>query len=144
MGKEQTNSRFVFASHSAADTWIARQIARNIEECGAEAFLDEVSVHVGHDFEEKILEFLDKSHELVVLITPWALDRPYIWAEIGAAWNRRIPIIAILYGITSTELQERPGTAVFLKKRDLIQLNEIDLFFEQLKIRVGTRDLYKL
>jgi hypothetical protein len=64
-------------------------------------------------------------------------DRPYVWAEIGAAWGRRIPIIGILYGLTATELQTRPGIPVFLKKRDLLDINGIDVYFQQLKGRVA-------
>ena len=126
----------VFVSHSSQDTWIARQIAREIEGFGAKPFLDEAEVDAGADFEEDILDFLERAHELVVLLTPWALDRPYVWAELGAAWGRRIPIIALLLGITPSELQKRPGTPVFLKKRDLLQLNDVDKYLEQLSERV--------
>ena len=64
---------------------------------------------------------LDKAQELLVLLTPWALDRPYIWAEVGAAWSRRIPIIPVLHGLTVSDLQARPGIPVLLKKRDMIE-----------------------
>ena len=104
--------------------------------CGATPFLDEANVEVGEDFEESILTFLEQAHELLVLLTPWALDRPYVWAEIGAAWGRRIPIVGILHGMTSTELQSRRGIPIFLKKRDLVDINEIELYFEQLRSRV--------
>ena len=126
----------VFVSHSSQDTWVARQIAREIEGSGAKPFLDEAEVDAGADFEEDILDFLERAHELVALLTPWALDRPYVWAELGAAWGRRIPIVALLLGITPSELQKRPGTPVFLKKRDLLQLNEVDKYLEQLSVRV--------
>jgi len=76
--------RLVFVSHSGPDTWVAKQIAREISACGATPFLDEAHIEVGADFEEDILAFLEKAHELVVLLTPWALERPYVWAEIGA------------------------------------------------------------
>src|SRR5580704_15529162 len=129
-------NRLVFISHSSVDTWVARQIAREIEARGATPFLDEAQVDAGADFEEDILNFLERAHELVVLITPWALDRPYVWAEIGAAWGRRIPIVALLLGLTPTELQTRPGAPVFLKKRDLLLLNDIDIYLEQLSARM--------
>jgi TIR domain-containing protein len=132
----RTKSRLVFISHSSADMWVAKQIAREIEACGATPFLDEAHIDVGADFEEDILNFLERAHELVVLITPWALDRPYVWAEIGAAWCRRIPIVALLLGLTPTELQTRPGAPVFLKKRNLLQLNDIDIYLQQLAERV--------
>jgi hypothetical protein len=47
--------------------------------------LDEAQVDAGADFEQDILSFLERADELVVLLTPRALDRPYVWAEIGAA-----------------------------------------------------------
>jgi hypothetical protein len=59
-----------------------------------------------------------------------------VWAEIGAAWGRRIPIVALLLGITPTELQTRPGIPVLLKKRDLLALNDVDTYLDQLARRV--------
>jgi hypothetical protein len=117
---------------------VARQIARAIRTAGAAAFLDEAEVEVGDDFELRILEFLERADELLVLLTPWALERPYVWAEIGAAWGRRIPIVGVLYGMTAAELQTRPGIPVFLKRRDLIVMNDIDRYFEELAKRTGS------
>jgi hypothetical protein len=131
--------RLVFISHSGQDTWVAKQIAREVAACGATPFLDEADVDAGAEFEDAILEFLSKAHELLVLLTPWALERPYIWAEIGAAWGRRIPIVAILHGMTPHELQSRPGIPVLIKKRDLISLNEVETYFSQLRDRVERR-----
>jgi hypothetical protein len=96
MPRREKKKRLVFVSHSARDTWVARQIAREIAACGAKPFLDEAEIAVGEDFEEEILTFLEKADELVVLMTPWAQDRPYVWAELGAAWSRRIPIVILL------------------------------------------------
>jgi len=112
------------------------QSAREIELRGATPFLDEAQVDAGADFEEDILAFLERAHELVVLLTPRALDRPYVWAEIGAAWGRRIPIVALLLGITANELQARTGIPVLLKNRDLLQLNEVEIYLKQLEARV--------
>ena len=70
-----------------------------------------------------------------MLLTPWALERPYVWAEIGAAWGRRIPIVTLLLGITAAELQTRPGIPVLLKKRDLLELNDIEVYLAQLEAR---------
>lgn len=128
--------RLIFVSHSGVDTWVAKQIAREIADCGATPFLDEAEIDVGADFEEDILAFLEKADELVVLITPWALDRPYVWAELGAAWGRRIPIVGLLHGITAGELQSRAGVPILLKKRDLLSLNEIEVYLGQLRGRV--------
>jgi len=44
--------------------------------------------------------------------------------------------VALLLGITATELQARPGMPVLLKKRDLLELNDIEIYLEQLGARV--------
>ncbi|MGA7217485.1 MAG: toll/interleukin-1 receptor domain-containing protein [Candidatus Sulfotelmatobacter sp.] len=135
--RRKAEKRLVFVSHSSRDTWVAKQIAREIRACGAIPFLDEADIETGAEFEDAILAFLSKAHELAVLLTPWALDRPYIWAEIGAAWGRRIPIVAILHGITPQELQSRQGIPVLIKKRNLIDLNDISGYFEELRGRAS-------
>ena len=76
MQKSPQDQRLVFISHSSKDTWVAKQIAREVAIRGATPFLDEANVEVGEDFEESILSFLEQAHELLVLLTPWALDRP--------------------------------------------------------------------
>ncbi len=133
--KQKNKKWLVFISHSGEDTWIARQIAREITERGATPFLDEADVDVGAEFEEDIREFLDKADELLVLFTPWALDRPYVWIEIGAAWQRRLPIVVVLHGLAAKDFQAHPNAPVFLKKRDIIRLNDVDRYLKQLSSR---------
>lgn len=136
------NNKLVFVSHSGQDTWVAKQIAREISSHKATPFLDEADIDIGAEFEEDILEFLNKADELLVLFTPWSFERPYVWAEIGAAWIRRIPIIVILHGLSPSEFQSRPNAPVFLKKRDIININDIDQYFEQLERHIN-EDLIK-
>jgi len=129
--------RLVFISHAGEDTWVAKQIAREVANCGGTPFLDQADIDIGAEFEDDIREFLDQAHELIVLFTPWSLERPYVWAEIGAAWIRGIPIVVVLLGLTPAEFQGRPNTPVFLKKRDMLQLNQIDQYLDQLRGRVA-------
>jgi hypothetical protein len=135
-GAETSETWLVFVSHSGTDTWIARQIARAITECGATPFLDEAQIEVGANFEDDILAFLKKADELVVLLTPWALDRPYVWTELGAAWFRQIPIVALLQGLSATQLQERAQVPILLKQRNILSLNNIERYLEGLRKRV--------
>jgi len=136
--QKKTSSKWlVFISHSGTDTWVAKQISEKILACGANTFLDEVHVDVGQDFEERILAAIDQANELLVPLTPWSLDRPYVWSEIGAAWGKRMPIIGILYGHTPEQLIAREGIPLFLKKRDLIDINCIDEYFFQLRKRIA-------
>ena len=84
-----------------------------------------------------ILAALEKAAELVlVLATPWALERPYVWLEIGAAWIRRLPIVVVLHGVTAAEFQEKSRMPNLLKQRKLIDINAVDRYFEELRTRV--------
>lgn len=130
-----TDQRLVFVSHSGEATWVAKQIARAIAERGARPFLDEADVDIGADFEEAIQEFLGRAHELLVLFTPWALERPYVWVETGAALMRNIPIVVVLHGLSRDEFQSHPRVPVFLKRRNIVKLNDIEKYFAQLSSR---------
>jgi hypothetical protein len=129
----------VFVSHASEDAWVARQIARELKMRGAEPFLAEEDSDVGAEFEESIRGFLEKADELLVLLTPWALKRTWVWTEIGAAWIRRIPIVVVLHGISAAEFESLPNTPVFLKKRNLIGLNDLEQYFGQLERRIAGR-----
>ena len=124
--------QLIFISHAGIDTWVAARIEEKIQQCGVETFLDEAHISIGEDFEEKILRALDEADELLLLLTPWSLNRPYVWAEFGAAWKRRIPIIGVMYGIKP----EDPNIPVLMKRRDMIDINELDRYFDQLKRRI--------
>jgi len=128
-----------FISHSGEDTWIARKLAADCGKAGSETFLDETQIAVGANFEVDILKALRDADELVVLITPWALNRPYVWLEIGAAWFKGIPIIVILLGLSSAEFLSRSNTPVELKKRNFISLNDIDRYLQELAVRVENK-----
>ncbi len=129
----------VFVSHAGTDTWVARQISTAIQARGGKFFLDEAHIGVGEDFEERILQALDRADELLVLLTPWSMKRPYVWAEIGAAWGRRKPIVAILYGLSPGDLAGQAGVPVFIKGRNLIELNELDSYLGQLQKRITAK-----
>lgn len=129
----------VFISHAGTDTWVAKRIAEQIEACGAKTFLDEAHIAVGEDFEERILHALDQANELLVLLTPWSLKRPYVWAEIGAAWGRRTPIVGVLYGLAPEELHTQAGVPILIKRRDLIDINQFDQYLSQLQNRIRGR-----
>lgn len=129
-------SYLTFISHSGEDTWVAKKISLECVEAGAETFLDEAQIAVGANFENDILTALREANELVVLITPWALSRPYVWLEIGAAWVRGIPIIVLLLGVSASEFQEKANVPVALKQRNLLSLNNVDRYFTELTERV--------
>ena len=128
----------VFISHSSVDTWVAKQIASHIHSCGVETFLDEASTHYGDDFEQRILSAVRECEELLVLITPWSVERPYVWMEIGAFWGSQRRIVGVLHGITAKALAAHERMPVALKRSHLIDLNDIESYFLQLKTRCAS------
>ncbi len=129
----------VFISHSSIDTWVAKQIAQHVELCGASTFLDEADMEYGDDFEDKILEAARNSDELLVLMTPWAIARPYIWLEMGVFWGQGKRIVGILHGISAKEMGTQESIPALLKRIDLVDINKIDSYFAQLAGRLKGR-----
>ena len=78
-----------------------------------------------------------------MLLTPWALDHPYIWSEAGVAWGRQIPIIGILHGMPAAEFISRPNIPAYLKADNLQDLNGIDRYFQELAKRVKPKGASK-
>lgn len=108
--------------------------------CGADTFLDETDIDHGDDFEEAILKAEESSTELLVLLTPWALERIYIWLEIGFFRRSGKRIVGVLHGITPYEIATDERVVVFLKKIDLVDINSIETYFEQLRRRVARQE----
>lgn len=126
----------VFISHSSRDTWVARQLAAHVEECGASYFLDEDDIEHGDDFDEVLATAAESSDELLLLLTPWAKERPYIWIEVGMFRARAKRIVGVLYGITTNEISTDERIPALLKKLDVVELNDVNSYFEQLARRV--------
>jgi hypothetical protein len=137
----------VFISHSGDDTWVARQLAAKITASGARTFLDIADIQFADAPDEKIYQALMDAAELVVLLTPSALDRPWVWMEISLAHFREpsCPIIVLLQGLSRRDFLGMEKVPAFLKPEDIIPLNEVDRYFDNLKMRIrGTGDDSKI
>jgi hypothetical protein len=88
----------VFVSHSGDDIWVAEQIAKRIEDCGASTFLDRRDIAAGDNFKERIRDEIPKCEELLALFTPWSRRRAWVRHEIGLADAFRKRIMRILQG----------------------------------------------
>lgn len=126
----------IFISHSSKDAWTSKQIENHIRQIGCKTFLDDGNIDVGDDFEKIILKEIRNSKEFLVLFTPAAKERKYIWSELGAAWILKLRIVVVLYGISQEEVLIDGSNPAYLKNKQWIELNDIDKFFHQLKNRV--------
>jgi TIR domain len=103
-------SYLVFISHSSKDNFIARQLERLIKEkCrkhGIKTFLDEKDIKGGDPIAEVIKSNIQNCNELLVLLSRYSIDRPWVLTEIGAAWGLDKRIVAIIDKVTPEEMSD--------------------------------------
>ena len=127
----------VFVSHGWHDRWVARQMARLVQENGGSAFIDIFDVKKGDRIEERVREGLEACHELVALLTPWSVNRNWVWAEISAAWIQRKRYVGVFYGVTAKDVEEQYGGMACLSPTNFIALDAFDDYLAELSERAG-------
>lgn len=129
----------VFISHASTDAYVALKLREDIHGAGATTFLDETDIAHGDDFEEQILAAEPGCDELLVLLTPWALDRPFVWMEVGFFRHARKRIVGLLYGISAVELSADNRVPVTITRLDLVELNRVASYLSQLRRRIAEK-----
>ena len=126
----------LFFSHGGDDTFVVKEFLKpKVESSGANVFLDAGRLDYGDDFRETILVELAQADELLVLLTPSSVRRPWVLAEIGAMLVLGKRVVAIRYGPTESELQEI-GILSLLGTKKLLRMEDFDEYVVQLKRRV--------
>lgn len=122
----------VFVSHASADKWIATTFCEKIEAIGASTFRDDRDINGGDDIPETIRTKIKQSSELVVLLTPKSVDRPWVLLEVGAAWGWRkdYRIVPILYQVTVDAIP------AIIKGKKAFNLNDFDQYLKELNERI--------
>ncbi len=133
---EPTTKPSIFISHASPDTWVAQQLDTHIRDCGADTFLDCEDIDHGDDFEEKIIQAATACTELLVLFTPVARERKYVWLEIGMFLVARKRVVAVLYGVRKDEIASDQLMPLALKRVDSVEINQVGSYLTQLKARV--------
>jgi TIR domain-containing protein len=127
----------VFVSHGWHDRWIAKQIASNIRnDAGAEVFIDIFNIQSGDRIEERVHKGLIGCAELISLLTPWSVDRNWVWSEMAGAWALRKRYVGVIYGLTLEQIDRDHGGLAMLAPTNVINLNDLDIYLGELKVRV--------
>jgi hypothetical protein len=131
----------VFISHGKPDSWIARQLRKEVRDCGATTFLDETDIPKGGNFKEIIKHEIQNSDELLAIFTPWSAQRFWVWSEVGAAWGQDKRVIAVLFGLTVSQLEELGESKAVFEDINILNLNDMDQYLDELRKRVkGLQD----
>jgi len=122
----------VFVCHATADKWFARTLCEKIEGTGATTFRDDRDISGGDNIPDEIRRQIKLSKEIVVLLTPASIDRPWVLMEVGAAWgwSRRMRIMILMCHVSVDAIPET------LRNKKAIHLNEIDTYLSDLTQRV--------
>ena len=120
-------------SHATADKWIAKTLCEKIEETGATTFRDDRDINGGDDIPDEIRREIKRSKEIVVLLTPDSVDRPWVLLEVGAAWgwSEKMRITPILCHVDVDPIPE------LIRSKKAIFLNEFDDYLKSLVQRLG-------
>lgn len=126
----------VFVSHAGDDTWVAEQLSRCLEDCGATTFLDRRDIAAGDNFKHRIHEEIPKCDELLALFTPWSRRRAWVRHEIGMADILKKRIVCIFYKVTVEDfLGDEDGLGP-LDGLNNIDINDLNAYFKALRRRV--------
>lgn len=120
-----TTNYQVFVSHASADKWIAKAICAELKKRGVGSFRDDRDIAGGDDIPETLVREIVKSKELVVVLTPNSIQRPWVMLEVGAAWGRRRRIIAILCHVNTDPIP------AIIKSKKAYALNDLDQYLSE-------------
>ena len=109
--------------------WLARQIGRCVEECGAITFLDVLDIPHGDDFKVRIKQELSKCKELLALFTPWSRQRTWVRHEIGMADMLGLRIVCVFYHVKAADFEPEGGLGS-LDGLNIVDMNGIDTYLK--------------
>lgn len=120
----------VFLSHSSADKWLAKRIANDIAELGAQTFLDEKDIATGESIDSAIQTNLSICSDFLILLSPASIKSEWVLVELGGALALKKDIIPILLYLGANDI---PKPISKLKGRDI---SDIEKYYEELKVKI--------
>jgi len=111
-------------------------MARLIAEAGARPFIDICDIEKGDRIFDKVERGLREATELVALLTPWSIERNWVWSEIASAWGQGKRYTGVLYGLTIEKIDKEHGGVAILGPTNLANLDDFDDYIDQLRKRI--------
>jgi TIR domain len=96
----------IFISYSTGDAGLADELRTDLVGGGLTCFMAEKDVQIATEFQDSILQALIGSEQILVLLTPRSIQRPWILMEMGAAWALRKPLIPALSHVALSDLPD--------------------------------------
>lgn len=83
----------LFISHSSKDAKTAGEICKMLEKTGHKCFLAPRDIRSGHEYAEEIINGIDGSDVIVLLLSKASDSSPHVLREIERAVSKKLPII---------------------------------------------------
>jgi phosphoribosyl-ATP pyrophosphohydrolase len=89
----------VFISHASPDSMDAQHIAKALGEVGVDTWLASRDVKAGQNFAESIIEAIEKSTHLLVLLTEDSLKSPHVKREVNHAIDQQKALLPVFRNV---------------------------------------------
>lgn len=94
----------IFISHASKDAEIANRICDFLEKRGKKCFLAPRDIHVGREYAEEIINGIEESEAMVLVMSEYANTSPHVLREVERAVSKSIPIL--VYKLTEVTLSK--------------------------------------
>jgi len=86
------SARDVFVSYSSDDHAAAMDVCAHLEQRGLQCWIASRDIPSGAEWDEAIVEAVETSRALVVLLSARANESPFVKTEVSRAFSRRVPV----------------------------------------------------
>lgn len=94
----------VFISHSSKNADLALKISEKLEQAGHSCFIAPRDIRSGHEYAEEIIDGIDNSGAVLLLLSEAANSSPHVLREIERAVSKKINIV--VYKLEAVELSK--------------------------------------
>lgn len=83
----------IFLSHSSSDAQLAQEVCRLLENEGHTCFIAPRDIRAGHEYAEELINGIDSSDAMLLLLSKQAGSSPHVLREVERAVSKNKPII---------------------------------------------------
>jgi len=134
----------LFISHASTDGEFANAVKQEIEKVfanGLEVFCTSSpgAIAAGTDWLNEIEQKLASTHAVIPIITPVSVERPWLWFEVGATWNKGRSGDCKIYPLCAPEidLSSLPSPLDRLQALSMGKAQDLKMLFEALITQFG-------
>jgi len=134
----------LFISHASSDGDFANAVKQEVEKIfanGIDVFCTSSpgAISAGIDWLSEIENHLGDTQAVIVIVTPVSIERPWLWFEIGATWNKGKNGDCRIYPLCAPEidLANLPSPLDRLQALSMGRAQDLKMLFEALITQFG-------